>query len=103
MNKRVKIICRQFLIIMFIGCLQHASYAIGVTTIQQIQTDTMTTGNYATVNGLKMYYEMHGEGKPLVLIHGGGSTIETTFVNILPLFAKRYKVIAVELQAHCLL
>ena len=60
----------------------------------------MITGNYADVNGIKMYYEIHGEGKPLVLIHGGGSTIETTFGRILPLFAKRYKVIAVELQNH---
>jgi pimeloyl-ACP methyl ester carboxylesterase len=64
------------------------------------QTDTMITGNYANVNGIKMYYEIHGEGKPLVLIHGGGSTIETTFGQILPLFAQHYKVIAVELQAH---
>jgi pimeloyl-ACP methyl ester carboxylesterase len=60
----------------------------------------MTTGKYANVNGIKMYYEIHGEGKPLVLIHGGGSTIETTFGRVLPMFAKKYKVIAVELQAH---
>jgi pimeloyl-ACP methyl ester carboxylesterase len=60
----------------------------------------MQTGNYADTNGIKMYYEIHGEGKPLVLIHGGGSTIETTFGGILPLFAQHYKVIAVELQAH---
>jgi pimeloyl-ACP methyl ester carboxylesterase len=55
---------------------------------------------YADVNGLKMYYEIHGQGKPLVLIHGGGSTIDTSFGNIIPLFAKRRQVIAVELQAH---
>lgn len=56
---------------------------------------------YANLKGLKMYYEIHGEGKiPLVLIHGGGSTIETSFGNILPLLAKDRKVIAVELQAH---
>ena len=56
---------------------------------------------YANLKDLKMYYEIHGEGKlPLVLIHGGGSTIETTFGNILSLFAKNRKVIAVELQAH---
>jgi pimeloyl-ACP methyl ester carboxylesterase len=47
-----------------------------------------------------MYYEIHGEGEPLVLIHGGGSTIETSFGKILPLLAQHYKVIAVELQAH---
>jgi pimeloyl-ACP methyl ester carboxylesterase len=55
---------------------------------------------YASVNGLKMYYEIHGEGAPLVLIHGGGSTIQTSFGKILPLLAQHYKVIAVELQAH---
>lgn len=55
---------------------------------------------YASVNGLKMYYEIHGEGTPLVLIHGGGSTIQTSFGKILPLLAQHYKVIAVELQAH---
>jgi pimeloyl-ACP methyl ester carboxylesterase len=59
----------------------------------------ITTG-YAPVNGLKMYYEIHGQGKPLVLIHGGGSTIQSTFGKILPLFAQRYQVIAVEMQAH---
>jgi len=60
----------------------------------------MPTRKYADVNGIKMYYEIHGKGQPLVLIHGGGSTIESNYGKILPLFAKRYKVIAVELQAH---
>lgn len=57
-------------------------------------------GNYAKVNGISMYYEVHGAGLPLVLIHGGGSTIETTFGRIMPLLAKTHQVIAVELQAH---
>jgi len=55
---------------------------------------------YAPINGLKMYYEIHGEGTPLVLIHGGGSTIQTSFSEILPLLARHYRVIGVELQAH---
>jgi len=55
---------------------------------------------YAPVNGINMFYEIHGEGKPLVLIHGGGSTIQSTFGKILPMLAKQYKVIAMELQAH---
>lgn len=55
---------------------------------------------YSEVNGLKMYYEIHGQGKPLVLIHGGGSTIQTNFEKIIPLLAKNRKIIAVELQAH---
>lgn len=56
--------------------------------------------HYANVNGLRMYYEVHGEGFPLVLIHGGGSTIGTSFGRILPALAKSHRVIAVELQAH---
>jgi len=67
----------------------------------------MPTGNYADVNGIKMYYETYmpagtlkTNGIPLILIHGGGSTIQSTFGNVLPLFAQQYKVIAIELQAH---
>jgi len=59
-----------------------------------------TTGNYANINGIKMYYELHGAGSPLVLIHGGGSTLTTTFGKVLPFFAETHLVIAVEMQAH---
>ena len=58
------------------------------------------TSGYSQVNGISMYYEIHGSGKPMVLIHGGGSTITSAFGRILPLFAKHYRVIAMELQAH---
>ena len=68
------------------------------TGAKQVKPDSIS--GYAPVNGLKMYYEIHGEGTPLVLIHGGGSTIQTSFSKILPLLAQHYKVIAVELQAH---
>lgn len=59
-----------------------------------------STSSYAFVNGLKMYYEIHGSGDPLVLIHGGGSTLQTTFGRVINEFAKTRKVIAVEMQAH---
>jgi len=56
---------------------------------------------YAPVNGLKMYYEIHGAGgTPLVLLHGGGSSIETTFGKVLPALAKSRQVIAFEQQGH---
>jgi pimeloyl-ACP methyl ester carboxylesterase len=72
---------------------------------QNTMTDSSVTtlkgkGSYAEINGLKMYYEVHGEGFPLVLIHGGGSTIETTWGRVLGKFANHHKVIAVEMQAH---
>ncbi len=56
-------------------------------------------GSYAPVNGLNMYYEIHGIGQPLVLIHGGVGAIEM-FGEVLPLLAERRQVIAVDLQAH---
>jgi pimeloyl-ACP methyl ester carboxylesterase len=65
------------------------------------QTSKPIHAGYATVNGLRMYYELHGtEGFPLVLVHGGGSTITTTFGRILPLLARTHRVIAIEVQAH---
>jgi pimeloyl-ACP methyl ester carboxylesterase len=55
---------------------------------------------YATVNGLKMYYERSGKGPELVLLHGGGSTIQTSFGRIIPQLSQQHSVLAVELQAH---
>jgi len=65
-----------------------------------MQAQQNPPGHYAHVNGLKLYYEIHGTGKPLVLLHGGGSTITTTFGTILPALAQKHRVIAIELQAH---
>ena len=58
-----------------------------------------TTG-YAPVNGLKMYYEVHGTGRPLVLLPGGLMTIEGSFGAVLPELAAGRQVIATELQGH---
>ncbi len=69
-------------------------------TTSQTNAQHTQIGRYASVNGLKMYYEIHGSGRPLVLIHGGGSTIKSTFGCILPDMARTHQVIAVELQAH---
>ncbi len=56
-------------------------------------------GRYAMVNGLNLYYEVHGTGSPLVLLHGGLGTVDM-FEQLLPVLAKDRQVIAVELQAH---
>jgi pimeloyl-ACP methyl ester carboxylesterase len=55
---------------------------------------------YAPVNGLQMYYEIHGTGQPLVLLHGAFSAIGTSFGSLLPSLAQTRQVIAFELQAH---
>lgn len=60
---------------------------------------TPQTG-YAPVNGLQMYYEIHGQGQPLVLLHGAFSAIGTSFGKVLPSLAKTRQVIGVEQQAH---
>src|SRR5688572_13669314 len=61
---------------------------------------TLTKFDYAPVNGLDLYYEIHGTGEPLVLLHGGLLTIDLGFAQLLPPLAQNRQVIAVELQAH---
>src|SRR5829696_1281083 len=56
-------------------------------------------GAYAEVNGLNLYYEVRGEGEPLILLHGGFGAIEM-FGEVLPLLAEGRQVIGVDLQAH---
>lgn len=55
---------------------------------------------YAPVNGLQLYYERHGSGRPLVLLHGGLMTIDLNFGMLLEPLAAGRQVIAVELQGH---
>src|SRR5262249_29250830 len=54
-----------------------------------------STGSYATVNGIKMYYEIYGSGEPLVLLHGNSSSI-SSFNKQIPELSKYYKVIAID-------
>jgi pimeloyl-ACP methyl ester carboxylesterase len=69
---------------------------------QDAPATSPATHGYLPVNGLQMYYEVHGagDGVPLVLLHGGGSTIDASYGRILPWFARHRRVIAVEEQAH---
>ncbi len=56
-------------------------------------------GNYAQVNGIKMYYEIYGKGDPLVLIHGNGGNIEGMKFQI-EYFSRNYKVIAIDCRGR---
>ncbi|WP_223190756.1 alpha/beta fold hydrolase [Nonomuraea terrae] len=58
------------------------------------------TSGYAPVNGMRMYYEVHGSGDPLVLLHGSFSAIGTSFGALLPHLAESRRVIALEFQGH---
>jgi pimeloyl-ACP methyl ester carboxylesterase len=59
-----------------------------------------TESGYAEVNGLKMYYEVYGNGKPLVLLHGSYMTIPLNWSHIIPMLSKNRKVIVAEMQGH---
>jgi pimeloyl-ACP methyl ester carboxylesterase len=62
-------------------------------------TDVKGTGAYAEVNGLNMYYETHGDGRPMVLLHGGLGSGEM-FGPILPTLSERHRVITPDLHGH---
>ena len=55
---------------------------------------------YAPVNGISVYYEVYGEGKPLVLLHGAFYTIEMNWGQLIPELSKTRKIIAIEFQGH---
>lgn len=82
------------------GCAtaEPTNHRVNDSTSQKVE------GKYAPVNGLRIYYEIHGPinspNPPLVLLHGGGSTIQTSFGKVLPALAKNRRVIAFEQQGH---
>ena len=64
---------------------------------QQLQP---SSSGYAPVNGIKVYYEVYGEGRPLVLLHGAFWTISMNWGQLIPELSKTRKVIAIEMQGH---
>ena len=67
--------------------------------VDQWASQTQAVGQYADVNGINLYYETHGTGRPLILLHGGLGSGEM-FGPILPALAADHQVIAVDLQGH---
>ena len=63
-------------------------------------TDTHGTGSYAEVNGLNMYVETHGAGRPLILLHGGLGSGEMFGGPVLAALAEHHRVIVPDLQGH---
>jgi len=93
-------------LLLVLAVLLASGWALGGATgpganMSILQSKPLDSG-HAPVNGINMYYEVHGrkDGVPLVLLHGGGSTIEVTFSRVLPVFAASRRVIAVEEQGH---
>ena len=80
-------------------------FANGISMAQNVVSDTThfgdnaSAGAYMNVNGIRMYYEIYGNGEPLLMIHGNGGAIDS-FKNQIPYFALDYKVIAVDSRAQ---
>src|SRR5262249_18766590 len=79
--------------------LQTAFFLITPVPADVSAQQKPTTG-YAPVNGVKMYYEVHGSGEPVVLLHGAFMTITNNWTGWIGELSKTRKVIAVEMQAH---
>src|SRR2546421_182843 len=62
-------------------------------------TEVKGTGQYADVNGINLYYESQGTGRPLILLHGGLGSGEM-FGPVLPQLAERHQVVTVDMQGH---
>lgn len=69
-------------------------------TATELTEEAIATGAYADINGLHLYYETHGDGAPIVLLHGGLMSSETLGPLIAPLVAAGRRVIAPDLQGH---
>lgn len=81
----------------FIVCLIFSTQSFAQQTAEKVSP--VKTG-YAPVNGQKVYYEIYGDGEPLVLLHGAYMTIGLNWAPMLPALAKGHKVIALEMQGH---
>src|SRR6266487_3209739 len=64
------------------------------------QQSKPTDSGYAPVNGIKVYYEVYGEGRPVILLHGAFFTINMNWGQLIPELSKNRKVIAIEMQGH---
>ncbi len=102
-RRRMRAFAGILIAIAFLFAVIEAATAAGEHggKVPDLDSKPIKTG-HAPVNGIRMYYEVHGtgDGNPLVLLHGGGSTIDVTFGKVLPLFARTRTVIAVEERGH---
>lgn len=84
---------RILLIIILLACLCQTTYA------QARYGNNKAAGHYLSTRGIKLYYEVYGQGKPLLMIHGNGGSLGN-FSNQIPYFSRLYRVIAVDSRAQ---
>lgn len=93
MNRILKS-CNEFKAILLAAIIMLASFQ---SRAQELKP---TSSGYAPVNGIKVYYEVYGEGRPLLLLHGAFYTIRMNWAELIPELSKTRKVIAIEMQGH---
>jgi len=81
-------------ILLVAGCIV---FTVFQSYAQQIKP---SSSGYAPANGIKVYYEVYGEGMPIVLLHGAFYTIDLNWSQLIPELSKTRKVIAIEMQGH---
>src|SRR5688572_17857069 len=85
--------------------MKTAAFILTMLLTAALSAQQKPTTGYAPVNGLKMYYEVHGSGEPVVLLHGSFMTITNNWsapggADWVGEFSKTRKVIAIEMQGH---
>lgn len=104
MNKRILIRTGLLLMVVIIvwACQPQQKETAATASKDTTASESIkpAESGYADVNGLKMYYEVYGTGKPIVLLHGSFMNIPLNWSDIIPLFAKDRKVIVAEMQGH---
>jgi len=83
----------------FICFTTLASFAQVQKTFSTPYGNNPAAGKYATVNGIQMYYEIYGQGAPLVLVHGNGGSVKS-MANQIEYFKSRYKIIVADSRAQ---
>ena len=105
MNKQIiSAIPIVIIVALLASCQSHqkennATSAVSKDTVSRQEMKPDESG-YADVNGLKLYYEVYGSGKPLILLHGAFMTIPMNWSGMIPKLAKDHKVIVAEMQGH---
>jgi pimeloyl-ACP methyl ester carboxylesterase len=105
MNKHIiSSLSLAIVMMLMISCQQNSKEEQNPSTktqnVDSSQGIKPTESGYADINGLKMYYEVYGQGKPLVLLHGAFMTIPLNWSKFIPRLAKDHKIIVAEMQGH---
>src|SRR5213593_93844 len=80
--------------------MRTTAFLLMMLVTADVSAQQKPTTGYAPVNGIKMYYEVHGSGEPVVLLHGAFMTITNNWTGWIDELAKTRQVIAVEMQGH---